>query len=798
MKLSEAWMREWVSPEIDAETIAEQLTMAGLEVDAVEMAAPPFHGVVTARIQSVEAHPNADRLRVCTVDVGQKDLLTIVCGAANARPGLCVPLAQVGAELPGGMQIRQAPVRGVESSGMLCSAKELGLADSSDGLLELPDDTATGQDFRQVLQLDDAVLTLELTPNRGDCLSVQGIAREVAVINHLEVTGPAIGNVPAQSDKVFPVAIQAEAACPRYVGRVVTGINPKAITPFWMRERLRRCGLRAIHPVVDITNYVLLELGQPMHAFDLSRLKAGIQVRYAQAGEKLELLDEQTVALHDSTLVIADDSGPIAMAGVMGGLQSAVTANTTDIFFESACFTPRSVAGQGRRYKLHTDSLHRFERGVDPSLQQRAMERATALLLEIAGGVPGPIIDVSSRQTGTATTVRLRHSRLTRLLGASLPADEVERILRALGMQVTAGEPGEWLVQPPSYRYDIAIEADLIEEIARVHGYAHLPLRDQQVSLPAIEQAEALVPESLVRGVLVRQGYQEAITYSFVEPKLQQRLDPASAQTAIPLDNPIASHLAVMRTTLWASLLPTWVYNHQRQQGRVRLFELGMRFTRDAQAPNGIRQAQSLAGLVSGTARPEQWALPGRPVDFYDLKADVEHLLCLGGCTAEYRFEAATHPALHPGQSAQVLRSGQPVGWLGRLHPVLADVLDVKEDLPLVFELDLAQVRAGKLPATRDVPEFPFVRRDLAMEVPEEMTANELLDCIRASGEGLLQDVFIFDVYRGQGLQSGFKSVALGLIFQDYSRTLTDTEVEQSIARLQGRLEKTLGATVRG
>ena len=795
MKLSEAWLREWVNPAVDAVKLAEQLTMAGLEVDSVEPAALAFKGVVVARILSAEKHPNADRLRVCSVEAGQKAPLSIVCGAANARAGLYAPLALVGAELPGGLKIELAPVRGVESSGMLCSPKELGLADAADGLLELPDDAPVGQDLRAYLQLDEAVLTLELTPNRGDCLSVLGLAREIAVLNNLQVTEPKQAPVAAVTSERRSVRVQDAGTCPRYVGRVVSGINPRAVTPLWMRERLRRCGLRSIHPVVDITNYVLLELGQPMHAFDLARLKGDIQVRQACSGEKLALLDEQTVVLHESTLVIADDSGPVAMAGVMGGLPTAVGDDTTDIFFESACFAPKAVAGQGRRYKIHTDSLHRFERGVDPALQARAVERATQLLLEIAGGKPGPVVDVRAEVTKPAP-VPLRHARLTRLLGAEIPAAEIERILRALDMKVTASGPDEWQVAPPSWRYDIAIEADLIEEIARIHGYARLPLRPQQVSLPAVAETETRVSEGRIRECLIQRGYQEAVTYSFVDPQLQAQLDPGTK--AIDLDNPIASQMAQMRTTLWSSLLPVWLYNVQRHQDRVRLFELGMRFIRDPGMRDGIRQEPMLAGLIGGLARPEQWAMPARAADFYDLKADVESVLRLGGLFGDYHFEPASHPALHPGQAARVVREGVVVGWLGRLHPGLAKALEVKEVLPLVFELNLGSLNAGRLPVAMPISEYPFIRRDLALVVPELVSAADVLGCIRDAGESLLADVLIFDVYRGQGLQSGFKSVALGLIFQDYSRTLIDTEVDQSTARLQDRLNKVLGATVRG
>lgn len=795
MRVSEGWLREWTNPELGSAELAEQLTMAGLEVDSVEPAAPLFSGVVVARILAADKHPNADRLRVCSVEAGRGSPLTIVCGADNARPGLHAPLALAGATLPGGMKIRQAPMRGVESAGMLCSAGELGLAETAEGLLELPGDASIGQDLRDYLRLDDPILTLELTPNRGDCLSVRGLAREIAVLNGLALVEPGVDPVTAAISEALVVRIENPAACRRYAGRVVADIDPDAVTPLWMRERLRRGGFRCIHPVVDITNYVLLELGQPMHAFDLAKLQGGIFVRRAKTGETLDLLDGQTVTLNESTLVIADAGGPVAMAGVMGGLPTAVESGTTSIFFESACFTPVAVAGQGRRYKLQSESLYRFERGVDPELQVRALERATQLLVAIAGGKPGPVTDVIA-ESAAAAPVRLRHARLTRLLGAEVSATETERILRALGMQLTAAQAGEWQVIPPAWRYDIAIEADLIEEVARVHGYGRLTLRRQPVTLPELADTENRVPESRIRECLVQRGYQEAVTYSFVDPTLQARLDPETLK--IDLDNPIAGQMAQMRSTLWSSLLPAWLHNLQRQQSRIRLFELGLRFVGDSQAPDGIRQMPVLAGLISGSARPEQWAVPARPADFYDLKADVESVLRLGGGFAHYDFEPAVHPALHPGQSARVQRDGRPVGWLGRLHPGLASPLDVKEALPLVFELDLKAIRDARLPVAANIPEFPFARRDLALIVPEQVSVAALMACVTAADDPLLRDVLVFDVYRGQGLQSGFKSVALGLIFQDYSRTLTDTEVDQSVTRLQDRLKAVLNATVRG
>lgn len=792
MRLSERWLREWVSPSVDTDALAQQLTMAGLEVDAIERAAPVLEKVVVGRIVAVERHPDADRLRVCQVDAGSGELLQIVCGAPNARTGLRAPTALIGAVLPGGIEIRRARLRGVESAGMLCSARELGLDDDASGLMALPDDAPTGAALSEYLGLDDALITVELTPNRGDCLSIAGVAREVAVLNRMPAAPPPDTAADVTAPDVRPVHIEAEADCLRYAGRIVIGLDAAAPTPLWMRERLRRSGVRSLGAVVDVTNYVMLELGQPMHAFDDAKLRGGIVVRHARRGEQLTLLNREEIALAQDCLVIADESGPIAFAGIMGGLDTAVSDGTARVFLESACFTSQAVAGRGRRYKLLSDALYRFERGVDPNLQVRALERATALLLDICGGKAGPVVESDVRLKLVAEPIRLRHDRITRLLGTEVAASEVEGILTRLGMAVEPDGDAEWLVRPPGFRHDLSLEADLIEEIARIHGYDRLPARERRVESRFRPVPESRVSADRLREVLVQRDYQEAITYSFVDPALQAHLQ--SDLKAIDLDNPIAQQYAQMRTSLWSSLLPIWQHNLQRQQGRIRLFEVGRRYHSDEQ---GISQEMMIAGLVSGPVYAEQWGERACAVDFFDLKGDVEALLGLGGDGSGFEFVADRHPALHPGQSARVVSGQRTIGWLGRLHPRLAALLDAR-DLPFAFELDLEAVRTVAVPAYVSVPEFPSVRRDLALVINESVAADKIVRCIRDAGGPLLREVRVFDVYRGESLQAGSKSIALGLIYQDNSRTLTDEEVETVVQGLQRRLEQTLGATIRG
>jgi phenylalanyl-tRNA synthetase beta chain len=787
MKLSYNWLREWVNPQVTAEELTTRITLAGLESDAAPMTGEIPTGVVVGRIIKAERHPQADKLQICTVDAGAEPL-QIVCGAANARVDLNVPCAVVGAKLPGGLEIKQAKLRGVDSFGMLCSAKELGLSDKSDGLLELDQDARPGTPITQHLGFDDDILNLELTPNRGDCLSVLGLAREVGALYSLPLRRPNTMPATVVGHTRNKVEIEDLAACPSYAGRVISGLNPKALTPDWMRERLRRSSIRSIHPVVDITNYVLLELGQPMHAFDCAKLKGNIRVRKARPGETLNLLNEQTVTLNHSELVIADDRAPLALAGVMGGTDSAVTQSTTDIFFESACFAPEAVALTGRRHKLNSDSLYRFERGVDPTLQRAALERATQLTLQICGGMVHPITQTGHAQHD-ARSIRLRHSRVKQLLGIHIEAKEIEALLTRLGLNLRNDINNSWLVKVPSHRYDLRIEHDLIEEVARLYGYDRIMAKPYAAQLAPSRPAESQRSLSRIKDHLVARGWQEAITLSFVDPRIQNALTPQTV--AIPLDNPIAETLAVMRTTLWSGLIPAWLHNHQRQQKRVRLFETGVCFSA---LDDEIVETARIGGLAVGLAHPEQWGTVSHATDFHDIKADVTTLF--GAAAHEYVFEAAQHPALHPGRCARILRKTQPVGWLGELHPQIVKQLDLPE-APYLFELDWRPICEVAVPKSFALTEFPSSRRDLAVVVSESVTAQQICDCVTRSGGKLLQNVFVFDIYRGKGLSDASKSVALGLIFNDYSRTLTVEEIDVAMIQITLTLNGELGAAVR-
>lgn len=793
MKISEQWLREWVNPALSSSELAEQLTMAGLEVDAVEPVASSFAGVVVGEVNAIAPHPNADQLQVCQVHVGDMQPLTIVCGAANVRVGMRAPLAMVGAQLPNGTTIKPAKLRGVESQGMLCSAAELGLAEQAAGLLELPLDTRIGEDVYEYLKLDDVSLELGLTPNRGDCLSVAGIAREVAVLTRSSLQMPATCAAASVLADRVAVTVHAPADCPRYVGRVIRGINAHAKTPLWMQERLRRSGLRSISAVVDITNYVLLEWGQPMHAFDLAKLSGGIEVRLAQPGEGITLLDGRRVTLDATTLVIADQRQAQAMAGIMGGLDAAIGADSVDLFLESAFFTPQRIAGRARRYGLHTDSSLRFERGVDPALPSLAMERATALLLEIVGGQAGPLSEVvAESHLPKRPTLRLRAAKLQAVLGVTIPADEVVDILTRLAMppQVINGPSGiEWQLSPPSRRFDISIEADLIEEIARIYGYNRLPMTRPHTALHIAPCPEAVVPANRLRQLLVDRGYQEVVTYSFVEPSLQRLLDPERAPLA--LANPLSSEMAVMRTSLWCGLLQTLIYNRKRQQTRLKIFELGLNFIKQT---DELFQETYLAGLLTGEHLPHQWGSPPRRLDFYDVKADVEALIAPTGVTAS--FQAQTHPALHPGQSAQISLNGQVAGWLGALHPAILRELDLDEGVYL-YELRLDCLARSRVPQFHEISRFPAIQRDIALVVDATLPAQMLCRHVAEAAAEYLQDLRLFDIYQGKGVDLGKKSIALGLTLQAPSRTLTDEEVDALMARVVKKLNNELGATLR-
>ncbi|GAA5217630.1 phenylalanine--tRNA ligase subunit beta [Corallincola platygyrae] len=792
MKFSEQWLREWVSPEISTEQLAEQITMAGLEVDEVAPVAGEFSGVVVGEVVECGKHPEADKLQVTKVNVGGEELLDIVCGAANCRQGLKVMVATVGAVLPGNFKIKKAKLRGQPSFGMLCSEEELGMADSADGIMELPADAPIGQSVREYLKLDDAVIDVDLTANRADCLSIAGLAREVGVLNQQDVCWPEISDVAPSIDDTFPITVNAPAACPRYLGRVVKGIDLSATTPLWMVEKLRRCGIRSIDPVVDITNYVLLELGQPMHAFDLNLLEGGVDVRMAQNGEKLTLLDGSEAELRDDTLVIADNAGPIAMAGIFGGERTGVNNQTQDILLECAFFARLAIMGKARTYGLHTDSSHRFERGVDPALQYKALERATALVLEICGGEAGPVIDVTNdAELPVREKVLLRKQKLDRLLGHEIDPTRVTDILVRLGLDTESTDEG-WLATAPSFRFDIEIEEDLIEEVARVYGYNNIPNVSPRANLTMGEHKEANLPLADVKSVLVARDYQEAITYSFVDPKVQQLLHPN--EEGIVLPHPISADMSVMRLSMWPGLLQAVRYNANRQQSRVRLFETGLTFI---PSEKGLpEQALNLGGVITGSTQLEQWSGDLKHVDFFDLKGDVEALLNLTAAASEFSFKAESNDALHPGQSARIYRGDKAIGWIGAIHPALADKLDVTSKL-FLFELDLTALLQRSVPEAAPVSKFPANRRDIAIVVKESVTAEELLNSARKVGGNQLVGIDLFDVYRGQGIEDGHKSLAIALTLQDVERTLEEQEMADIMNRIIETLASEFGASLR-
>ncbi|BCT32527.1 phenylalanine--tRNA ligase subunit beta [Pseudomonas protegens] len=791
MKFSEQWLRGWVSPQVSRDELVARLSMAGLEVDSVTPAAGDFSGVVVGEVLSTEQHPDADKLRVCQVSNGA-ETFQVVCGAPNVRPGLKIPFAMIGAELPGDFKIKKAKLRGVESNGMLCSQAELQIGEGSDGLMELPADAPVGEDVRVYLNLDDASIEVDLTPNRGDCLSLAGLAREVGALYAAKVQRPEVKVVAAVHDEVRPVEVLAPTACPRYLGRVIRNVDLSKPTPLWMVERLRRADVRSIDAAVDITNYVMLELGQPLHAFDLAEINGGIRVRMAEEGEKLVLLDGQEVTLRSDTLVIADHTRALAIAGVMGGEHSGVTANTRDVFLESAFFDQISVAGKARSYGLHTDASHRYERGVDWQLAREAMERATGLLLEITGGEAGPIIEaVSEQHLPSVAPVTLRAERITQMLGMEIDGPEVERLLTALGLTVAADGAGQWRVEVPSHRFDISLEVDLIEELARLYGYNRLPVRYPQARLAPQAKAEAQGDLPALRRLLVARGYQEAITYSFIDPKLFEQFNPGVEP--LLLANPISADMAAMRASLWPGLVKALQHNLNRQQDRVRMFESGLRFIGQLE---GLKQQPMLAGVVCGSRLPEGWAQGRDGVDFFDVKADVEAVLGLAGALDEFTFAPGKHPALHPGQTARIERDGREVGYLGAIHPELAKNLGL--DRPVyVFELVLGEVAQGRLPKFHELSRFPEVRRDLALLADRDVAASAVLDVIRENAGEWLTDLRLFDVYQGKGIDPHRKSLAVGLTWQHPSRTLNDDEVNSTTQNILTSLEQRLNATLR-
>ncbi len=777
MQFSESWLRSLVNPSLSSDELAHLLTMAGLEVEESSPVAAIFDNVVVAQVLTKDKHPDADRLNVLTVNVGQDAPISIVCGAQNVTVGMKAPCALVGAMLPG-MEIKQAKVRGVASFGMMCSAKELGLAEESSGLLELAADATVGLSIREHLDLDDNLITLKLTPNRSDCLSLYGIAREVAAL-----TGAALSPIPlptftATSVKKIEVKVTVPDACPRYLVRTITGVNAKAVIPAWMVRRLERCGMRSISVVVDVTNYVLIEMGQPLHAFDLAKLNGGIEVRFARAGEKLQLLNQQTVELQPDMLVIADGKQALALAGVMGGMDSAVGEATTDIMLESAFFAPSVIVGKSRRLGFSSDSSYRFERGVDFANTQTALDRATQLILDICGGQAGHITEVLGKLPARKP-VTLRVARVQRVLGIAMASSEIAQILSRLGMLVQQ-QGDEFKVTPPSYRFDIAIEEDLIEELARVHGYEQIPALAPQATMSILPKIEALRPLSKLRQALVLREYQETINYAFVDESWERKL--CGNDAPIALKNPIASQMSVMRSSLLGGLLAALCTNLARRQARVRLFELGGCF---AAENNSYVQNERVAALAYGSVSPEQWGIEARNVDFYDLKGDVEALFT----PQKLIFEVAHHPASHPGRSARILLEGRAVGWIGELHPQWQQ----QYELPLSvvwFEVEQAALMQVKMPKASDVSRFPMVRRDIAVVVDESVTTHSLLQAMQAENAANVVELALFDVYRGKGIEEGKKSLAFRVLMQDTQKTLTDIEIEQSISRIVSVLQQ--------
>jgi phenylalanyl-tRNA synthetase beta chain len=797
MKISESWLREWVNPELTTAELAEQITMAGLEVDAIEPVAADFSGVIVGEILSVEQHQDADKLRVCQVAGINGEIAQIVCGAPNARVGIKVPFATVGAILPGDFKIKKAKLRGVESFGMLCAQTELQLGSDDEGLWELANTAPVGIDLREYLKLNDNCIEVDLTPNRSDCLSVKGIAREVGVLNRLSVNSPSINPVPAVIDDRLSIHLGSPEACPRYVGRIIRGVDLSLPTPLWMQERLRRSGIGSKDIAIDTANYVLLELGQPMHAFDLAKLEGGIVVRQAQEKESLSLLNGQSVELNNNILVIADKKKVLAMAGVMGGSESAVSESTVDIFLESAFFTPTAIAGRARSLGLHTDSSHRFERGVDYQLQEQAIERATRLIIDVAGGQPGPVtLAEAESKILEERTVELRRKRIFLGLGFEMADDDVLDILSRLGLKLVSQNDDSWSFAVPSYRFDIDIEADLLEELARVYGYNRLPTTSLTMAMDLPMHQESLVGLGAIQSQLIARGYQEAISYSFVDLKLQQLLDPTTSP--ILLQNPISSDMEAMRTSLWQGLLGALVHNVNRQQPRVRLFETGLRFlpAQSQQNTNKVpRQQAMVAGLIYGQRQSETWIGKAETLDFYDIKGDVESLLNLAS-KQTFTFSATQQAALHPGQAAGIYLNDKVVGYLGALHPQIQKTLDLTQAVYL-FEIEQSALADARLPSFEPLSRFPEVRRDLALIVDQTLAVSELEAKVKEVAGELLTSLKVFDVYVGKGIDSHRKSVALGLTFQHLSRTLTDDEITVAYGDVVESLKSSFGAELR-
>ncbi len=791
MKFSENWLRELVNPAQDTTELAHSLTMAGHEVDGVETTGDGLDGVIIGEVLEVKQHPDADRLSVCQVNTGGGKPIEVVCGAPNVVAGMKSPFAGAGVQLPNGMKLRRSKIRGVVSNGMLCSAIELGLGDESDGIIELAADAETGRPLADYLGLPDSVIDLDLTPNRGDCFSVLGIARDLAAMTATPLNEPTVTAPKASIKDQQPVELVVPEACPRFAGRVIRNIDPAAHSPVWMIERLRRSGIRGIHPVVDITNYVMLELGQPLHAYDLGLLQGAIRPRFAESGEKVTLLDEREVELSEETLVITDDSGPIGLAGIMGGLTTAVSEQTTDVFFEAAFWPQDVIAGRARTYALHTDASLRFERGVDPQGQARAVDRAAELLVQISGGDAGPLSDhIVEKFLPTRDAILLRKSRLQKILGTEINPETVGEILTGLQLSVEPIDEG-WNVVAPGYRFDIEIEDDLIEEVARIFGYDSIPESTAIAATPLGNVTETEIDLERVANTLVARDYQEVVTYSFVDARSDRAI--SGNDSELLLSNPISSEMSVMRSSLWVGMLDAANTNIARQQDRVRLFETGKSFHGTLDAPVEVVR---LAALAVGPVLPEQWGRGAQAVDFFDIKSDLQTILSLSDGSDEFEFVAAEHCSLQPGQAANIVRDGEPVGVIGKLHPAIAKTLDFKRDV-FLFELDAAKVFATNIPKASEISKYPAIRRDISFLVSDEISAANMISAVAATAPSIVQKVTIFDVYKGPGIEAGLKSVALGLILQETSRTLTDEDADSARDAAVRKLEQEFAAVIR-
>ena len=794
MKFSESWLREWINPEISSEMLADQLTMAGLEVDNVEKVAGDFTGVVIGKVVECKQHPNADKLRVTKVDIGKDELLDIVCGAPNCRQGLMVACATVGAVLPGDFKIKSAKLRGEPSEGMLCSYSELGITDDHNGIIELPDNAPLGKDIREYLNLNDVMIDISVTPNRADCFGIVGVARDISAVNNIPMKEIKIANVPATISDTLSIQIDVPKAAPRYLGRVIKNININATTPLWMKEKLRRGGIRSVDAVVDITNYVLLELGHPMHAFDLDQIEKGIIVRYAHQDEEMTLLNGNEVKLNDKTLVIADHNKVLAIAGIMGGEKSSVTQSTTDIFLESAFFAPLAIIGKAREYGLHTEASHRYERGVDPALQFVAMERATQLLVDICGGEVGPVIEVTNQsELPSQATIKLHRNKIDRIIGYTIEAQKITDILVRLGCEVEYKDD-IWIVKSPSWRFDLQIEEDLVEEVARIYGYNNIPNANMKIESVMQPKPESIISLRRIKDLLVDRGYQEAVTYSFVDPKVQHILHPN--EPAITLPNPISSEMSVMRLSLWSGLLDAVLYNQNRQQSRLRLFETGLRFIPDEKCEFGVRQEFMLSGIITGNLYEDHWQLPKKSVDFYDLKGDLEAIFSLLGCDEQVQFNRSELSALHPGQSAVINLNDEVIGYFGVLHPEIEKKLSLNSKT-LVFEINLAKINFKKVPVAQDLSKYPSNKRDIAIIVSNTIPAAEIISvCKQAGGEQLVK-VNLFDVYQGDNIKEDQKSLAISLILQDKSRTLEEEDITNIVSKCVTALQNRFKALLR-